>query len=264
MDKTPPERALDPLIATLCARLEGEASGDDYVKSRQEALKRLDALEDAPPIADEEQYRYARAVKSMLASLSCFTFNTKHPEDERVWRLESEWGRELACYNRRFLLKDHEARAIARYLLWSRYWPGIDHRGLFDDAKRRGLLRKLRRQGRGDLDFALYVVGLEMKLGDNTFTVDRHGRHYRHYHRTCARQAFHVMQRLDLAGLESDATWFEDVPTLGEDWTETFLGDGKFVARPVHLTRRERTTILRLFHSSYRQPSTSPPRAVAA
>jgi hypothetical protein len=264
MNKTPQQGALDPLIAALCARLEGDASGDDYVRSRQEALQHLDALENPPRIADEKQYRYARAVKSMLASLSCFTFNTKHPEDDRVWRLESEWGRELARYNRRFLVKDHETRAIARYLLWPRYWPGVDHRQLFDEAKRRGLLRKRRPQGRGDLDFCLYVVGLEMKVGDNTFTVDRHGRHYRHYNRSCARQAFHMAKPLDLAGPEDEATWLADVPALGENWTETSLGDGKFVARPVHLTRRERTTILRLFHPSYRQPSTSPPRAVAA
>lgn len=251
------DRPLEPFLATLCARLEGDADGEAYVRDRQEALRHLDDLETPPRIRNEEHYGAAREVKSLLASLSCFTFNCRHPDNDRVWRLEAEWGRALARYNRRFLIADHESRAIARYLLWSRFWPGVDPRRVLDEANRRGFLRKGRPQGRGTLTFDLYVIGLEMKVGDNTFTVDNYGRHYRHYHRTCSRQAFHVEDSLDRAGIAPDSTWFTDVPGLGAAWTPTAIGDGKFAARPVRLTRRERATVLRLFHPSYQESSRS-------
>lgn len=253
------DRRLEPFLAALCARLEGDASGEAYVRDRQEALRHLDELERPPRIRNEEQYSGAREVKSLLASLSCFTFNTGHPENDRVWRLEALWGRALARYNQRYLIRDHETRAIARYLLWSRYWPGVDPRQVLDEAKRRAVLRKGKASGLGTPNAHLYVVGLEMKVGDNTFTVDNYGRHYRHYHRTCARQAFHLGEALDRAGIAAAASWFADVPELGAAWTETAIGDGKFAARPIHLTRRECATVLRLFHPNYRESPRSGP-----
>jgi hypothetical protein len=163
----------------------------------------------------------------MLSHLSCFTFNNQHPEEDRVWKLESVWAKVLKQYNRRLLIKDEDTRLVARYLLWRRYFLGVDARAAFVLARQKGILY---RSGEGRHSVGLYIVGLDRAVGDNVFTVDRRGREHRKYGRTIGRQALEVLQPLPWSGDEA-AAFVASLPELNGTYRPTSIGDYKHAAR---------------------------------
>lgn len=158
-------------------------------------LQHLDLLEQVPDIADYRQYCAAMEVSSVLCALSCFTSNTRHATDDRVWRLERCWNLAIAKYVRRYLdLSNAEHILVANYAISPRFYVDASTRG---DVFLREVVPYLvarailQRTERG----VPVVVGLRKKLGDNCFKVDRHRRHHRQYVDTAALLAIPLASR---------------------------------------------------------------------
>ena len=234
--------SFDPVMLTLCARLAG-TTPDDYVQRNEEILTCLEKFEFPNSIKTEESYRQAQAIKSLLSGLFCYAANTNNPEFERVADAENRWGRMMAQYNRRCLIKDPKTRSLARYLLWNSYFLTVNLRVALEEAKRQGILRR-GRDDQGQPQNTLLVVGLEMKVGDNVFTVDRRGREHRQYVKTIGRQAFSVSQKYREV---VDETFMDSIPVVDETYRHTSIGDHKHGARPISLRYSERDSILQRF-----------------
>ena len=224
--------AANDFINALNAHMAGDATPADYATRQQALLTHLEQVRTPFRIQDENDYRRARAIKSALCSLSCYTSNNRLAQDDEVWRLESAWGAELHRWNRRLLLKEPLDIAIANYLLWHYRLRGpIPTQRVYETARRREILRRWNDEP--------MVVGLEKKVGDNVFTVDRYERHYRHYGRTIGRQAFWLPSWQSDAKALTDATAFvASLPELPDDYERTWVRDGKHCARPVRMHRR--------------------------
>lgn len=216
------------------ARLHGSADAASYHATHQAWIARLDEFEAPFPIKNEADYTKADAVRRMLSGLACYTFNTKHTEDKRVWALESLWGAAVAKYNRRLLLRNKDAKLVARYLLWTYRFPHIDPRAAFILARRHGVLRVASR--RDGTQPTLCVVGLERAVGDNVFTMDRFGRHHRRYGKTIGRQALTVVRPLPWEGADAEA-FLESIPELDPSYHVTNIGDFKHAARGSSFSR---------------------------
>lgn len=210
------------------AQLHGSPDAATYHASRQALLARIDEFQTPFPVTTEAEYRKADTVRRMLSSLACYTFNTQHPLNDRVWALETAWAAPLVKFNRRLLIKDPAARLVARYLLWAYVFPGVDPRAVFVLARQHGVLRKrVRTDGRPPL---LCVVGLDRAVGDNVFTVDRRGREHRRYGRTIGRQAFPVCRPFPWSGDDAEV-FLSSIPDLDETYHVTDIGDFKHAAR---------------------------------
>jgi len=207
--------AFDELIAGI----HGYSDSASYHAAHRAVLARLDDFDAPPPIEDEQGYRRADEVRRMLSSLSCYTFNNTLPENDRAWALESAWAAAVAKYNRRLLIRNVDAKRIARYLVWNYRLVAADHQ--------------------------LYVVGLERAVGDNLFTVDGRGRHYRKYPRTIGRQALEVQHALPWSGAQAQA-FLASVPELDPTWYPTAIGDRKHCARPSAFTQAAKRALLDL------------------
>lgn len=230
-------------VDNFIAGLHGFPDADTYHTTHHAWLARLDEFETPFPVTTEAEYRKADAVRRMLSGLSCYTFNTRHPLNDRVWALESTWAATLVKFNRRLLIKDPDARLVARYLLWSFVFRGPDPRAAFVLARQHGLLRKCSRtDGRGPL---LCVIGLDRAVGDNVFTVDRRGREHRRYGRTIGRQAFPVCRTLPWS--DDDAEIFlATIPELDDSYRVTHIGDHKHAARGSAFRREAQRKLLAL------------------
>lgn len=239
-------------INALCAQAAGDASPAEYERRQQALLARLERVRVPFRIRDENGYRRARAIKSALCSLSCYTFNNQLAQDAEVWRLESEWGAELHRWNRRLLLKEPLDIAIGNYLLWNYRLRGqIPTPRVYETARERAILRRWNDEP--------VVVGLEKKAGDNMFTLDRFGRHHRQYARTIGRQAFWLPGwQADSQTLCDTAAFVASLPELPEDYERVWVRDGKHCARPVRLRRRT----LRLLVDHFATPG--PPELLRA
>lgn len=211
-NSTRPVGTIDDELLTLL-------QGTEHHAMYAAMLSDLDRFETPMAIKTEEDYARAYSVKSALCSLSCHTVNNNLPQNDRVWLLESVWGKALKKYNDRHLLKDSDDVFVANYLLAKRYYTAIDRNALLALAKMRGFLRQI--------NGSLVVVGLSKKVGDNTFTIDRHGRHHRNFIRTIGRQYF----RLSMQDVILDESFFNDIPHVEDNFRETYLGDGKGLSK---------------------------------
>ena len=185
-----------------------------YASMCNEILANLRVFENDFKIENESDYEIAYVIKGYLCTASCYTFNNNHIENDRVWALEYVYGKAMAKYNKRFLLKDPDAVLIANYLLSSKYYINIDNIAIISIAKKHNILRKS--------NGYLYVVGLNKKIGDNLFTVDCKGREHRQYRNTIGRQAFpFAMQRYE--ELINDS-FFNDIEELSKFCNITDIG----------------------------------------
>lgn len=231
----------------LSAHMAGDVTPANYATRQQALLTQLERFRTPLRIQDEDDYRRARAIKSALCSLSCYTFNNRLAENDEVWRLESAWAAELHRWNRRLLLKEPLDIAIANYLLWNYRLRGpIPTQSIYETAREREILRRWNDEP--------LVVGLEKKTGDNVFTVDRYERHYRQYGRTIGRQAFWLPSwHADAKALTDAPAFVASLPELPEDYERVWVRDGKYCARPVRMHRRT----LRMLAQHFATPSTT-------
>jgi hypothetical protein len=175
-----------------------------------------------------EAFDHFHAVKSVLCSLSCYTFNNKLPQNDEVWKLEAECAKLLGVWTRKQLAKPAENRMI-RYLLWNRYYVG-------DTTVRQRIMDHLIAQGYILKKGTDYVVkGLYTKVGDNVFTVGRDGRESRQYVHVCLPQYYtlHPKNYEYLNGKEVPE--FED----SHRYSHTNMQDGKGCARHPKVTYKD-------------------------
>lgn len=218
---------------TLAAQIAAAVASADRDAYHRLILSNLAALERPQKIANEAEYAIARAVKTALCSVSCTTSNTSHPDDARVWAIESAWGKVLHAFNARALIQDSDTRLLANYLLWNRRLMSVSDRSLMELAAERGILRQ--REGK------VYVVGLYKKVGNNVFTVDSNGREHRQFMNSIGRQAFSI--RWDCYQ-DAAKDLHPQIPPLPEDYEITGCYDGKYGARTPGLTRAARCRIV--------------------
>lgn len=229
---------MDPVAFDLTLGV-AQTSANEYLADKQFLLDYLETLEHPPELKTEEDYRRARAVKKAVSSLECFAFNSKHPARDRIALIEDRWGHALYRYNQKRLIKDPTTKALARYLLWNRHFIAIDPKRVMNEARKRNILRRTENN-------QVMVIGLQMKVGDNVFRVDRSGRHHRTYCTTIGHQAFAVGRHYAQA---VDAGWIEGLDLIDPQCNLTDVGDRKNSARPIHLLASEQQRVWGLFEA---------------
>lgn len=242
-----PPSIQDDFGLRLSAHMSGETPAA-YLNRQQYLLDHLDDLEQPSAPTCEEEYRHLHAIKSQLASLYCHTFNTEHPAFDRVCRLEDEYGKLLAAYNRRLLVKSRSHVLVARYLLWSRRFAVISKNAAFLVAREFDLLRKVRQDA--SAPWRLVVIGLSRAVGDNVFTVDRHGRQHRQHRRTIGRQAFAIEQSHAFTPQQWDE-FLDGIPELDPTYREVYVGDRKHAVRGSAFTREAKREVFDILNSSW-------------
>jgi len=227
----------------------GTSSPDvnEYRQRMKDQLAALDSLENPRRPECEKDFLEIERIRRDLSSLDCFAFNTSHPEQDRVTRLESEYCKLVSQYNKRRELPHGVDRSIGRYLLYGKRFNDIRTTTAWLEARDRGLLRKVVRPDDGRVVF--YVVGLRCKLGDNVFTVDRRGREHRQYGRSVGRQAIAIVQTLPFEADQRDA-FAQTIPDLDPTFHEVSIGDYKGCIRPISMTRKEVNAIFSAFQAS--------------
>lgn len=225
---------LKKLVALYKAR-----SPESYKEWMDFALDNLDDLEKAFKIQTEDDYVLANSIKGLLCSLSCTTFNTKHPDNDQVWRIESIYGSLMVGYNKKNLLKNRSDILVANYLIGKTTYVGINFNHVLNYAKERNFIRQS--NGR------LYVIGLLKKVGDNVFSIDRRGRQHRQYVDTIGRQYFAVPS----CRYNPTKEFFDGIPMLDEKtYYEGFFADHKGGSKyPALCAFQDLNNILKSFSS---------------
>lgn len=207
-----------------------------------EAMKHVDGREiefldmlSIPPVVETfEMYDSASKVKGFLCSLYCRTFNSDHPEFDRVSKLEDRWADAMFQFAKKQDVQGHK-RTVVRYLCWRSYYPnGIDTRRLCDDAVLWGLVYR-----NGD---AHVVRGLHFKVGDNVFSVDSRGRQHRTYVGHCGLQVFYIQNPIAKEILKG-----MNLPEMPKRYDVIGLYDGKGAARPIGLKWQEKQLIREMY-----------------
>ncbi len=224
-------------INDLSAQVEGDNTGEDYVKNRIKALEKIDDIEkivNNAKINTMEDYDRYSHIKSVLSSLFCFTANNKKQEFDRVCNIESKIGDKLVKFVKKQTVKDRKVRALIRYVLWNKYYMNQDMESIYDELIKNDVLRK---KGSG-----IYVIGLHYKVGDNTFTVDAMGRQHRNYVGWTALQAISVVSSTLTDFITENNKWSE-IPELEDRYSTVTVCDGKYCIRPIRLKYEERDII---------------------
>ena len=217
----------------------------EYVTRQNWMLNNLNFLEltvKATKINDSASYALAMGIKGALCSLSCYTFNSKHPLNDKVWELEHILGQKMFKWVLKNLAPKDENLMI-RYLLWNKRYTddGVMRKKFIDHLIDKGYISYSPSDKYGFEGFVL--TGIYCKVGDNVFTQDYHGRHHRQYVNVCAQQYFDFHWPQDLEYLKTIA---ESVPRLEEAQETTSLGDGKGAARHPKITRSDLNRIFKL------------------
>jgi len=203
-----------------------EETREQYVARQNNVMENIDALAPDKKILNEERYERGLACKSAITSLWCYKFNNdiKNAElDKKVSLYDAGWGKALAAYNRKFLIKDKSVKSLANYLVWRYARKDLDTVKVLKAAIKYGILRK-NEQG------SFFVVGLIKKVGDNMFSTDRRGRDHRQYVDTIGRQAFRV-NNYHKEVFANHKTLIAEIPMLHHLDNETYIGSGKGASR---------------------------------
>lgn len=222
---------------------------DEYTQRNEHIFSLLHELEVLPKIVDEDQYKRYREIKSILSSMSCSMFDARDPRTDDIYRVERAVAKRLASYNKRFLISDRRHALVARYLLWRHRFSRIESITAFLAAREFGILRRVGGPPEG-VPYSIVVIGLDRKEGDNVFTVDDHGRHYRQYRRTIGRQAFSVVHDTGLEQPEYDA-FARSLPPLDDTYYLVAIRDAKYAARGSSFTRHARTELCEILTSQW-------------
>jgi hypothetical protein len=216
----------------LCAAM-GNTSPDDYKQRMQEYLANLDMFENFTKhlnIRTAKDFEGTIPFSSALNSLTCFTFNNKLPENDRVWAIESALGKKQVDYVKKSQAKG-EHNLYVRYLLKRKHLIG-------DTNFRKWMLNQLVEAGRVfRKDGRFYLTGIYCKIGDNTFRVDYRGGQHRQYNDCTRPQAYRIERPDDAAYLGTLESW--RILDLPDYFIEQDFGDGKYAAREPKVTMEE-------------------------
>jgi hypothetical protein len=212
------------------------ANKDNYESSM---LSGIDSLSEIKPfvIHDDSEYMHMRDIQSALESLSVYTINNslwdKHAAVSKVLK---ETHKHFVKYNKALLITDKDAKAAAKYLVWSYKYTSIKNELVVRYLAKKDLIRKQFVHGKHNL----LVIGLHGKVADNSFSVDKNGREHRQYMTSNANFAIPIYA-------DMDAEFFKDIPYLSENYTITDVGNRKGLLRPFSLNGREKDFILTSF-----------------
>ncbi|MGR5448543.1 hypothetical protein ACP3V3_01920 [Vibrio sp. PNB22_3_1] len=208
------------------------------------------ALNNAPlnKIENEDQYQAANNIKRELCALSCFAANTNHEAWSQILDLENHTGKRMASYNKKSLIKNPNARSIAHYLLWNKRFTTVCNVDVIKAAAKLGILKRTSNQDpKGKTSHSIYIIGLNKKIGDNTFKLTRTGES-RIYQSTIGRQAIGICcNQNDINTALSDQETLRLIPEIDEFDHTTYCGDGKGLVRQVYPTANEKTYIINQF-----------------
>lgn len=250
---TPSTHAFPASLPATVFGLLAHLPEDAQHRARMHALlAHIDLLE-APvlPTCDEE-YRALTRLRRDLSSLSCYTSNSSHPLNDRVWALEGVYGKLQAQYNRKFEIRDADDRSLARYMLYGKFLTAPKRATCFLEARDRGLLVKVSAApGTDAYPGTLLVQGLNCKVGDNVFTVSRggSGAEHRQYRNHIGRQAICIEQRIPFDAAQY-AQFLSTVPEMTDLHNEVSVGDGKGMVRPIAMRQTELSNVLSLLQAS--------------
>lgn len=208
-------------------------TSETYVDGMKTTLGMLDEIEDAikrMKIKSEDDFKQAYGIKGRLNSLSCYTFNNKLPENDRVWQLEMNLGKKISRWTKS-QLADSEDSVLIRYILWNK-------RYLRDTEWRKKILDRLLEKGYvfilpsdNDNEPKFVLTGVHYKIGDNTFTIDG----YRRYYPVCTPQCFELIWDMDYGYLRT-----KDVPTINREVSLTPMDGLKGSALCPRFTTKDR------------------------
>jgi hypothetical protein len=160
------------------------------------------------------------------------------PEFDKIAKIESNLGQKMFKFIKRNTIKNSEAKTVARYVLWGKYYSSQKIEEIYEILKKHNILRKK--------DDRLCIVGLHYKVGDNIFTVDYNGRNHRTYIQWAGFQAIFNKNRQLEQFITYNNKW-EEIPEL-ENFYETIgIHDGKYAIRPFGLSEKERSFILKKY-----------------
>lgn len=205
-----------------------------YSKELRNILQSLDEFEESVErltIKNEADFKIAVVGKGVLCSLSCYTFNNKLPENDRVWKLEQTLAKKMERWTKS-QLADSEDSVLIRYILWNKRY--------FNDTEwRKKILDRLLEKGYifilpADNEQKFVLTGIHYKVGDNTFTMDG----YRRYHPVCMPQCFELIWDMDYGYLRT-----KDVPIIQKEVSLTPMDGLKGSARCPRFTPQDRVKL---------------------
>jgi len=217
---------------------------DAYVSEMKSAIGMLDKIEDAierMKIKSQETYNHAYSIKKVLCSLSCYTFNNDLPENDRVWKLEGKLAKKMSAWMKSQLANPDD-NLLIRYILWNKRYQGDNERRkkILDTLIEKGYI--LTRPAGEYNEQEVVITGIYCKVGDNTFSVARNGRHTRQFVNVCVPQCFQILWEIDKEYLAT-----KDIPMLEKEVTMTYMQDGKGCARRPKFTRKDAQRLNTLF-----------------
>jgi len=184
-------------------------------------LSQLDTIDVVAKIESEEEYSVARKVSEELCSLSCYTFNHQSPLNDRVWRMEGMWNREIARYTKRtYDRKDPDDICVANYAIGTKHFLNVNTQRDYYLSEVVPYLLSREMLANDPDDGKIVVLGLRKKVGDNVYSVDRRGNQHQQYVSMACPQAFYLADRY-LAQLKDVV-----LPDMPEGTRTVYLSSG--------------------------------------
>lgn len=208
----------------------------DYQQEYAARFSQLDQIEELVEtikINTFEEFKAVYALKGLTNSMWCFAVNNDLPEYDRISKVESIIGEKLLGFIKKSLIKDKEAKIVAKYALWGKYYTAQNLEKIYETLIKFDMIRR-------DTDNDLYIIGLHYKVGDNTFTVSRSG-NQRNYFDSCAFQAIAGIST-HLQGFISDR--IEEIPYLDEAYGKVYQENAKGGIRSIALSKKECKVII--------------------
>ena len=221
---------------TLSQLMSGETP-EEYRNSRMKILSDLDRLEsycDKFVIETIEDYDKVYELKGHICLLWCFAANNNLPEFDRVDKIDASLGERLFAFIKKHKVKDKSAKAVARYVLWGRYYLRQNMDSIYQTLIDNDLLR------RSNDNF--YIIRLHYKTGDNTFTVGKGGKESRNYCNSCGLQAIPITSNGWVKYLRDKEN---DISILEDRYGIVYQVDAKYGIRNISLSKEERNIIIK-------------------
>lgn len=226
-------------IAQLTALLDDEGNA-----ASEFALRHLGEWDPAPAIETEDELRLA-LLRRRAASRA---HSSAGSNADQTLRLAHDYWLRIADYSAARELPAGPSRLVARYMIYSKAFVRHDARIAWMEALDAGILRKRERVDQPG-EFAYFIVGLNYKVGDNTFTQDSRGREHREYVDTFGLQAIAVERPFPFNPQEA-AEFAKRTPDLSEDRFLTEVGSGKGSIRPIAISKTDLNAISKMLDTS--------------
>lgn len=231
----------------MSAHMSGLDAGQ-YVETMNTCIDQLDSWEkhvNALKINSNDDFQKATQLKSILSSLSCYTFNSNLSQNDQVWALEHKLGKKILKWAKAQSAPS-EYNMMIRYILWNKFYLDDDklRKQILDALIDKGYIVKHQFKYGNEVETKFVVTGIKCKVGDNVFTADKNGRYHRQYGNVCNLQCF------ELKFLDEAYVSTKDVQENNDDMYFTSFGDGKGCARHPKFSYKEYLMLKKMFLNS--------------